>query len=77
MKLEINTNGAWRTVLHGLQAGPALEEAKAAAAAIARIDGELSRKPLKWRLASEADGRVLAYCELTGWRHTAPPDAAA
>lgn len=75
MKLEINTNGSWRTVLRGLSvidqgAETMLHRAKAAAAELAEVDSQISRKPHSWRLVSEADDRVVEMCHgLHGWQH--------
>lgn len=71
MKLELNTNGSWRTVLRGLSPsidGEQLEQAKAAAATLARIDAETSRRPHSWRLVSESNEQVLERCSgADGW----------
>lgn len=67
MKLELNTAGAWKVVLRGLAAGPDLEAAKEAAHTLARIDAELHRRPLTWRLVSEATERAVAHCGPEGW----------
>lgn len=66
MRLELNTNGAWRVVLRGLQAGQRLEDALAAAQCLALIAGELAGPSITWRLVSEADDRVLAHCTIDG-----------
>lgn len=65
MRLEVNTNGAWRIVLSGIGViddGAQLDRIKAAAAELTRAGAELMRRPPTWRLVSEADGRVVAYC---------------
>jgi hypothetical protein len=65
MKLELNTNGAWRTVLRGLSNNlqpEQLAEAKQAAATLARIDAATNRRPQSWRLVSEADDKVIERC---------------
>jgi hypothetical protein len=75
MKLEINTNGAWKTILDGLW-GEASDEAMAAAAVLARLDAEMRTdrtrgKPATWRLVTEGDGKVVAYCGAVGWTERA------
>ena len=66
MKLELNTNGAWRTVLRHLDA-QATEQAREAAATLSRLDDR--RKPVTWRLASEADDTpVASCCGAGGWQ---------
>jgi hypothetical protein len=70
MKLELNTNGAWRTVLRGLAEGlnkQQFDQAKEAAATLARISTQLDRKPQSWRLVSEATERVVEVCDGHGW----------
>jgi hypothetical protein len=77
MKLELNTNGAWRTVLSGLgreslDAEDQLNDAKTAAAMLAIISASKSKRPIAWRLTSEADGRVIERCEGDhGWMDVA------
>lgn len=71
MKLELNTNGSWRTVLSGLsrhdkEAEDQYLDALTAAATLARISAATTRKPIAWRLTSEADGRVLQRCQGDG-----------
>lgn len=68
MKLELNTNGAWRTVLSGLgrqdkDAEDRYLDARTAADMLARISAATTKKPISWRLTSEADGRVIERCE--------------
>jgi hypothetical protein len=68
MKLELNTNGAWRTVLTGLgrqdkEAEDRYLDARTAADMLARISAATAKKPISWRLTSEADGRVIERCE--------------
>lgn len=71
MKLELNTNGAWRTVLSGLgretlEAEDQLHDAKASAALLAIISSTKAKRTIAWRLTSEADGRVIERCEGAG-----------
>lgn len=73
MKLEINTNGAWKTILAGLNEARAAE-ARLAVAELSRLDveihaeaGKKSGKPATWRLVSEGDGRVVSYCTEGAW----------
>lgn len=82
MKLQINTNGAWRTVLSGLGGGDdpkygadALRDAKQAAATLARIHAAQARnKPHSWRLVSENGGNVLEHCcGDAGWQQIYQP----
>lgn len=71
MKLEINTNGAWRTVMRGLTESlhpQHLAAAKRAAAALCIVDSAISRKPHKWRLVSEETDCVIEHCDNQGWR---------
>lgn len=73
MKLELNTNGAWRVVLSGLsidcyEDAERFATAKVAAAQLAAISAATTRKPIRWRLV-RADGRVVARCHDGGpWR---------
>lgn len=71
MKLEINTNGSWRTVLRGLgQQDPAgVQAAKDAAATLAALD--TCCKPHTWRLVNEGDGRTVERLAGGGW-HSEP-----
>lgn len=78
MKLEINTNGSWRTVLVGLHeeslaAASQFSTALSAAGALAEISAaDPARKPLKWRLVSD-DGALVAILEGdAGWRGRHP-----
>lgn len=73
MRLQINTNGAWRTVLNSIgqhsdpkAAADQLRKAKEAAATLARIDASIVRKPISWRLVGE-DGAVIERCDGEGW----------
>lgn len=81
MKLEINTNGAWKTILAGLW-GKQCDEAMAAVAVLARLDAEMRDapgrgKPATWRLVSEGDGKVVRYCTgALGWGGALPERAA-
>jgi hypothetical protein len=79
VRLQVNTNGAWRTVLNDV--GEHVQDAKAAAASLTRIDAANSRRPISWRLVG-ADGAVLERCSnAQGWedvslaRFAAQPDA--
>lgn len=76
MKLEINTNGAWRTVLQGLSPDNAEQYRLAllSAAALASIDAQTHPrgKPQSWRLMCEQTGRVKSYClGAQGWTERA------
>lgn len=76
MKLEINTNGAWRTVLQGLSPDNAEQyrQAVMAAATLASIDAQTHPrgKPQSWRLMCEQTGRVKSYClGAQGWTERA------
>ena len=70
MKLELNTNGAWRVVLTGLSRhDKAAEDSYLDAMTAARMLAEVSahgqtgkRRGIAWRLVSEADGRVIERC---------------
>ena len=81
MRLELNTNGAWRTVLSGLsrqdkEAEDQYLDAITAAAMLARISAATERKPIAWRLTSEIDGRVLQRCQGDGgWVDAYHPEA--
>lgn len=72
MKLEINTNGAWRTVIAGIGRNvdaEALGEAQRAAATLACVDARLNRRPHSWRLVDEATGKTVETCSgQDGWR---------
>lgn len=74
MKLEVNTNGAWRTILRGLSDRDAerYRQATLAATMLAAIDAELHPdKSQCWRLVDDA-GAVLSYCVgATGWTERA------
>lgn len=71
MKLELNTNGAWRTVLSGL--GPhdedQLIDARTAAAVLADASNPKRerKRGITWRLVDETTGRVVARCDAGGW----------
>lgn len=71
MRLEMNNSGAWKLVLSGLQYdSAALDEAKTAAATLASVSADQgARRPLAWRLVSEADGAVIEHCSgADGWQ---------
>jgi hypothetical protein len=71
MLLQINTNGAWRTVMGGLgqHDEATLTAAKAAAAELARIGAQVQRKPHSWRLVSESTETMLEVCKGdAGWQ---------
>jgi len=78
MRLQINTNGAWRTVLNSVGqhvdpkvAAEQLREAKEAAATLARIDASIVRKPISWRLVT-SEGATVERCEgAAGWVQSA------
>jgi hypothetical protein len=72
MKLEINTNGSWKTILTGISAGDVerYRQAMTAAATLAELDEAigLNRKPATWRLVDEGTGKVVSYCVgALGW----------
>jgi len=69
MKLELNTNGAWRTVLTGLSRHDKAAEdryldARTAAAVLAEISNPKRerRSGIAWRLVDEKTGRVIERC---------------
>lgn len=65
MRLELNTNGAWRLVLAGL-CGQQIDRARDAAATLAALD--TGKRPHVWRLV-DYDGSVVAHCDgPAGWR---------
>lgn len=67
MRLELNTTGAWRVVLRGLD-----EVATGRAREAVEVLGDLddSKRPAKWRMVSEATDRVISRCEGPGgWHH--------
>jgi len=67
MQLELNTNGSWRVVLRGL-GEDALRRAYEAVAVLGDLDD--SKRPAKWRMVSEATGKVISRCEGPGgWHH--------
>jgi len=70
MKLELNTNGAWRTVLSGLQDDTdETLDALTAAGVLAEISnpGRERKRGITWRLVDETTGRVVARCDAGGW----------
>ena len=75
MKLELNTNGAWRTVLTGLSRhDKEAEDRYLDALTAARMLAEVSahgqtgrRRGIEWRLVDETTGRVVARCDVGGW----------
>jgi len=84
MKLELNTNGAWRTVIRGLsrhdeEADDQYLDALTAARMLAEISYSTNdgRRFIKWRLVSEADGSVVELCGDEGWRPAYRPGATA
>lgn len=72
MKLELNTNGSWRTVLRGLGQHDAetLSQARQAAAVLAAIDANTRQgRGLSWRLVSEGTEQVVDRCTgVEGWQ---------
>ena len=67
MKLELNTNGAWRVVLRGLDEA-AVRRAREAVEVLGDLDA--SQRPAKWRMVSEGTGKVVSRCEGPGgWHH--------
>ena len=67
MKLVLNTTGAWRVVLRGLDEA-AVRRACEAVAVLGDLDA--SKRPAKWRMVSEATDRVVSRCEGPGgWHH--------
>lgn len=83
MKLEVNTNGAWRTVISGLGRWEKKSEdryltALSAASTLSTVSAETSKKPIAWRVVSEADGRVIQMCHgAGGWVDAYNPERAA
>lgn len=84
MRLELNTNGAWRTVISGLSRHDKESEdryldALTAARMLAEISLATNDGPrsIKWRLVSEADGSVVELCGDDGWRPAYRPGAKA
>lgn len=82
MRLELNTNGAWRVVLSGLSQHDDVSTdryliARDAAWMLSKISGETNRRPITWRLVSEADGSVVEMCGDEGWRPAYRTGAAA
>lgn len=80
MQLQINTNGAWRTVMAGLgqHDTQTLQRAKAAAAELAALHSATARKPHSWRLVSEANNQVVEHCSgENGWQQSYWPPAEA
>lgn len=75
MKLELNTNGAWRTVLTdlggmGVEAEDQLADARTAAAILAEISNPKRERRcgITWRLVDESTGRVVSHCDSSGWQ---------
>lgn len=73
MKLELNTNGAWRVVLTGLSrhdkaAEDSYLDARTAAAMLADLSNPTRerRGGISWRLVDER-GRVVARCSGDGY----------
>lgn len=85
MKLELNTNGSWRTVIRGLsrhhnEAEDRYLDALTAARMLAEISlaANDGLRSIKWRLVSEADDRVIETCDgASGWVHAHQPGGAA
>lgn len=80
MKIEINTNGAWRTVLSNL--GKAEIESAGLAALLLRRLAHKARQRLSWRVCHD-DGQAVAHIDSTdcnwavsGHRHRRPHDDA-
>ncbi len=76
MKIEINTNGAWKTILAGIDIDePELyRRAMLAVADLAEIDEAIgsNRKPATWRLVHEQNNQVVSYCVgAQGWTERA------
>ena len=63
MKLEINTNGAWRTVLRGLTSAD-LPHVQGAAVALCDVAYCRDRQRIKFRLTGE-NGEVLLHIDST------------
>lgn len=74
MRLEINTNGAWRLVIDGMGAEDTREARKVVATLCEihrKIHGGRRTRKLAFRLISEADGAPVAHIETesgAGWR---------
>ena len=67
MKLELNTTGAWRVVLRGLDE-VATRRACEAVAVLGYLDDQ--KRPAKWRMVSEGTGKVVSRCEGPGgWNY--------
>ena len=67
MKLELNTNGAWRVVLRGLDEA-AVRRAREAVEVLGDLDDP--KRPAKWRMVSEGTGKVVSRCEGPGgWNY--------
>lgn len=69
MRLELNTNGAWRTVISGLSRhDKESEDRYLDAIEAARMLAEISaaqnggKRCIRWRLVSEANGSVIETC---------------
>lgn len=83
MKLEVNTDGAWRLVISGLSWHD--KEAKDrylatldAASTLSTVSAATSKKPISWRLVSEANGKVIQMCHgAAGWANAYNPERAA
>lgn len=74
MRLELNSNGAWRVVLTGLSrhdkaAEDCYLDARTAAAMMADLSNPKRerRGGITWRLVDETTGRVVARCDAGGW----------
>lgn len=75
MRLELNTNGAWRVVISGLSRhDKEADNRYLAAIEAARMLAEISyattegKRGIRWRLTSEASGSVIETCAgAEGW----------
>lgn len=67
MKLQVNTSGAWKQVMHFGIAD--IERAKAAAIELASISANAYDKPVTWRIVDSTDTPVLVSTTQLGW-HT-------
>lgn len=85
MRLELNTNGAWRVVISGLSRhDKEADNRYLAAIEAARMLAEISlaanegKRGIKWRLVSEANGAVIEMCAGdSGWVQAYRPGEAA